>query len=291
MMKGYAKLVLLLIGVGLLSVPVRGAEAEQQDGDRAMQMTTFFPVPYVAYETLNVSTVKNKNNPTTTERKGELQFGFGAQSRMDLYSNKSDTNGMKGWNLDALKAVVESSVGQVNLKNISQITTAGAIVLGNGSSTSSLADFTDTVRVGSFTDKNGGSKTINKVTSDSMRANVAYMYPSWVTDSRIPECDSGDRSVGWHQFTVGDVTRWYLTCGGITTDPEEPDVYLTWQLMDDKCDAWGPCDRALNEGELDGYEDAWSGSDCSVEGDHLKKVICRDGGSAVECVYECRPDK
>ena len=212
-MKAYTKLVFCTLLCAVAAVPVlAGGDEEEGYSKRNMRMETFFPVPYAAYDSIDVTS--------------ELQLGLGPKVYRDPNTNNLVTEKPRiniAKNLDTevslnvtSAAVIPENGPTVTLNNVGTIFSGdNGIWLGN-SSGASLASF-QMVTVGSFKEMPGS------VTTPYADVLEFRLYPGKVVDQpQLPAISSGCGSggtVGWQKFTIDSkgTQKWFLSCGTACT--------------------------------------------------------------------------
>ena len=230
-MKAYTKLVFCTLLCAVAAVPVlAGGDEEEGYSKRNMRMETFFPVPYAAYDSIDVTS--------------ELQLGLGPKVYRDpntnnLVTEKPHINIVKNVDTDVSlnvtsAAVIPENGPTVTLNNVGNIFSGdNGIWLGN-SSGASLASF-QAVSVGTFKEMPGS------VTTPYADVLEFRLYPGKVVDHpQLPSVSSGCGSggtVGWQKFTIDSkgTQKWFLACGTACTPT------YAWVPFSFGNNDWGAC--------------------------------------------------
>ena len=166
-MNRYVKLGLFLAFICPAAVYAAEDPLKFKKGEENFKMDTSFPVPYVAYDDINV--------------RKELQLG--------LKDNAEISVGALDVQDKAVASVAASKT--LSLQNIGNVTDTSFINLGNSSGTTATAKFAD-VTVNTISTKNS-SVDVNIATVDNINAKTAMkLYPGKVKNPNLPTgCQKG----------------------------------------------------------------------------------------------------
>jgi len=188
-MNRYVKLGLFLAFICPAAVYAAEDPLKFKKGEENFKMDTSFPVPYVAYDDINV--------------RKELQLG--------LKDNAEISVGALDVQDKAVASVAASKT--LSLQNIGNVTDTSFINLGNSSGTTATAKFAD-VTVNTISTKNS-SVDVNIATVDNINAKTAMkLYPGKVKNPNLPTgCQKG---WAWVPFALeGDDCnnqKYYFAC-------------------------------------------------------------------------------
>ena len=184
--------------------------------DNAVQMVTYFPVPYAAYNALFVS---DKFDVGTY--KGPFTLNLG-----DMEGCGSDATGVVS-SLQAPTIVLKSVPGNTSsLSFNTDIYTSTATFGVADTSVPNTLNFRNNLRVGTISSDDTYALALFKATETILANSKVKLFPGKVDASELPVCED---TVSWKLLELGNDTskHYFLACADEATWQDEKDIDCT----------------------------------------------------------------